>query len=169
MPRDAKGNPRSGHGRAKYADAAHEESEKEEKKEEKQLNGDMHGEKEKPAKKGMEDSEDEAAKRGEGEGEGGQEDEGDIADVTEMHGPANHLEMDMDHAAGKHTVTSMHGEKRHKKVYTDPTMAIRHAHVAAGMGEPQMPQQQDASAGGAAPMSTMDMMKGIGGGGMGGM
>jgi hypothetical protein len=168
MPRDAKGQPRSGHGRARYADAAHEESDKEEKKEERQLNGDMHGKKEEPAKKGMNDSEDQAAKRGEGEG-GGEEDEGDIADVTEMHGPANHLEMDMDHAAGKHTVTSMHGEKRHKKTYTDPTMAIRHAHVAAGMGEPQMPQQQDAAAGGGAPMSTMDMMKGISGGGMGGM
>ena len=168
MPKDKMGNPRSGRGRMKYADEAHKDEEKEEKKEEKAFNGggSVKGTPAKGADKKMADSEDAAAKRNDG-GEGSNDDDGDIADVTEMHGPANHMEMDMDHAAGKHTVTSMHGEKRHKKTYTDPTLAIRHAHVAAGMGEPQMPQQEQNPAGGG-NVSTEEMMRGMnmGGGGL---
>ena len=108
----------------------------------------MKGKQAKPASKGMDEP----------EGEGG-DDAGDIGDVVELHGPAHEISVKSDHAAGTHNVTSIHGEKKHSKTYSDPMEAMRHVHVAAGLGEPMQQQPQPAMGGG---QNTMEMLQHMG-------
>jgi hypothetical protein len=159
MPRDAQGNPRSGFARKRRADEAHGETAKEEREEERGMKGEGAGEKEheRPKKEKKKEKPDEPKP----EIDASPEDEGDIGDVVEMHGPAHEINMKSDHAAGTHEVESIHGEKRHKKTYNDPMEAMRHAHMAMGMGEPQQQQEPTPTPGGN-PADTMSMLQNMG-------
>lgn len=155
MPRDAQGNPRSGFARKHRADEAHSETAREEREEEREIepkkaSGEHKGKK--PEKEKEEPKP---------EIDASPEDEGDIGDIVETHGPAHEINMKSDHAAGTHEVESIHGEKRHKKMYQDPGEAMRHAHMALGMGEPPPPQAEPAP-GGAGAGDTMSMLQSMG-------
>ena len=156
MPRDAQGNPRSGFARKRRADEAHGETEKEEREEEREMSGPKKGGGEKSAKKPEKKEKPEQKP----EMDASPEDEGDIGDVVEMHGPAHEVNMKSDHAAGTHEVESVHGEKRFKKSYQDPMTAMRHAHMAMGMPDPMAQQQPEPQAAGGG--DTMAMLHGMG-------
>jgi hypothetical protein len=141
------------------ADEAHGETAKDEKREEREM-GAGEGMKSAPPKKAKEADKKMAPETGKGSPmDGGDEDQGDIGDVVEMHGPAHEVNMKMDHAQGMHQVESVHGEKRHKKSYNNPVEAMRHAHVAMGLGEPNA---QQATPGTAEGQDTMSMLQNMG-------
>jgi hypothetical protein len=64
-----------------------------------------------------------------------------IEEVVAAHGPAEKIELHHDDAAGKHHVTSHHGEHVHKAVKAGREEAHEHAKAAAGL-QPEPPQDE---------------------------
>lgn len=56
----------------------------------------------------------------------------DIHEAVAAHGPADHIEMEHEHEAGHHTVTSHHGGKKHHSEHASAKEAHEHAMRAAG-------------------------------------
>lgn len=75
------------------------------------------------------------------EGQDGSEQ--DIHEVVAEHGPADKIELHHDDAAGKHHVTSHHGEHTHKAVKAGREEAHEHAKAAAGV-MPEMAEEKSA-------------------------
>ncbi len=72
-----------------------------------------------------------------------------IEEVVQQHGPAEKMEIEHNHAAGQHHVTSHHGGHTHKATHGSAAEAHHHAARAAGVNPdeqqqapPQEPMQQ---------------------------
>jgi len=83
---------------------------------------------------------------------------GDIHEMVAQHGPAEHVEIEHDHGAGKHTKTSMHGGKKHVSHHGSAMEAHQAGMAAAGAEQPQEPAPM-AMAGG--PMGTQSGIPGM--------
>lgn len=77
-------------------------------------------------------------------GEGSDMSSQDIGEVVAQHGPADKVEIEHDHAAGKHHVTSHHGGKKHHSEHGSAAEAHMHGARAAGVEEQQESPQFEA-------------------------
>src|SRR6185437_1981343 len=75
-------------------------------------------------------------------GAGGDVSQQDIGEVVAQHGPAEKVEIEHDHAAGKHHVTSHHGGKKHHSEHGSAAEAHMHGAQAAGVNEEQQESPQ---------------------------
>ena len=78
-------------------------------------------------------------------------DQGEQMPIEEMvanHGPAEEVSIHHDHTAGKHSVESTHGGKKHKSEHGSADEAHMHAAKAAGVTVPGEEQPMDPMGGG---------------------